>query len=218
MNNIIDEFEELEEPLSFTFEEIVTEIWTNSREVFRFIEHRHYEKHMLALLMAAGVSRAFDRASINDAGDTLPLVGVILSCIASGVVFGWLTAYIYAALISWTGGWLEGEANTRSIMRVIAYASIPSIIALVLIIPQVVLYGEDIFMENGDLLSGGLATNIIYWGVIILEMILGLFTFVLHVIGVSEVQGFGIGKAFLNLLLPVLVILVPVLLFVLLLT
>ncbi len=216
MNDIIDEFEELEEPLSFTFEEIVTEIWTNPREVFRFIHAKRYEQYMLPLLMAGGVSRAFDRASINDAGDTLPLLGVILSCIVSGVLFGWLTAYIYAALISWTGGWLDGDADRRSIMRVIAYASIPAIIGLALIVPQVILYGEEIFKEDGDIISGGIATNIIYWGVIILEMILGFYAFVLHVVGLSEVQGFGIGKAILNLLLPILIIFVPVLLIVLL--
>lgn len=216
MNDIIDEFEELEEPLSFTFEEIVTEIWTNSREVFRFIHAKRYEHYMLPLLIGAGISKAFDRASTNGMGDTLPLLGVIGACIISGFVFGWLTAYIYAALISWTGGWLDGEGDTRSFIRVIAYASIPSIIGLAFLIPQMVVYGEEMFKDEGDVWSGGMASNIIYWGAVVLEVLLGIYSIVLHVIGVSEVQGFGIGKAILNLILPVLIFLIPILLIVLL--
>ena len=44
----------------------------------------------------------------------------------------------------------------------------------------------------------------------ILELLLGIWTIVLCVIGVSEVQKLSIGKSILNLLLPVLVFAVPI--------
>lgn len=215
MNDILDE---IEEPLSFTDEEILTEIWTRPREVFRYIHERQYEKYMLVLLMIAGIYKTFDRASSQNLGDTLPLLGVITVCVLSGIMFGWLSAYISAALISWTGVWLDGEADTKSILRIIAYASIPSIIALFLIIPQMGIYGVEIFKEEGDVTSGGMMANIIYWGSMILELVLGICSIFFYVIGVSEVQGFEIWKAVVNLILAMLVIIVPVVLLVLIIT
>ena len=148
---------------------------------------------MLALLIVAGISKAFDRASTTGMGDTLPLYGVITACVFSGLIFGWLTAYIYAALMSWTGRWISGEADTRSIMRVIAYASIPTIIAMIFLIPQVILYGDHVFRDEGDVVSDSMLQNVIYWGSVIMEVLLGIYSLVLHVIGISEVQEFGIG-------------------------
>ena len=108
MENILDE---IEEPAYFSDEEIWTQIWTNPTEVFRYIHEHQYEKYMLAILMAAGVHNAFDRASSQNLGDTLPLIGVIGVSVISGIVFGWLSVFIYAALIRWTGAWLDGEAD-----------------------------------------------------------------------------------------------------------
>ena len=42
-----------------------------------------------------------------------------------------------------------------------------------------------------------------------IEFFLGIYTLVLSIIGVSEVQKISIGKSILNILLPVFVIVIP---------
>ncbi len=92
---------------------------------------------------------------------------------------------------------------------------IPAVIALVLLIPQIGIYGIELFKTDGDITSGGVASNIVFYGTTILELILGIFTIVFSVVGISEVQKFGIGNAILNLLLPAFLILIPLLLLIL---
>jgi hypothetical protein len=69
-----------------------------------------------------------------------------------------------------------------------------------------------VYKKDGDLISGGLIINIIFWSSLAAELILGCWTIYLCVIGISELQQFTVGKAVLNLLLPVLLIVIPILL------
>lgn len=209
MENILDEKEP--EAIHLTEQEIFTTIWTSPRQVFKFINDNEYDKHATVLLILAGISSAFDRAIMKDMGDQMSLVSIVALGVVFGAIFGWVTYYIYAALISWTGGWLAGRGNTSAILRVLAYAMLPSIIALIFLIPQIVIYGDEIFKAEGDIVSAGLLSNIIVYGSMIFEVIMGLLTLIFVVVGISEVQKFSIGKAFLNSLLPVIIFAIPIL-------
>src|SRR5678815_4890564 len=117
-----------EEKLQLTDKEIFTKIWTYPRQVFKFLDETYYDKFVTILLVLAGISRTFDRASLQNMGDKMSLGGVIAFCIVAGVLLGWISYYIYAALLSWTGKWLNGQGNTKSILRMLAHAMLPTIV------------------------------------------------------------------------------------------
>lgn len=211
-----DNLNEQSEEIILSDREIFTKIWTSPRRVFKYINDNQYDKYVTVLLIFSGISRAFDRASMRNMGDDLSLWGIIGICVVFGGLLGWLSYYFYAALVSWTGKWLNGQGNTTSILRILSYAMLPSIIALIFLVPQIGVYGVEIFKEEGDITSAGLLSNIFVYGSIFLEFVLGVWTIVFSVIGVSEVQKLPIGKSILNILLPVIVIAVPILILVLL--
>lgn len=211
-----DNLNEQSEELILSDREIFTKIWTSPRIVFKYINDNQYDKYVTVLLIFSGISRAFDRASMRNMGDDLSLWGIIGICVVFGGLLGWLSYYFYAALVSWTGIWLNGQGNTTSILRILSYAMLPSIIALIFLVPQIGVYGVEIFKEEGDITSAGLLSNIFVYGSIFLEFVLGVWTIVFSVIGVSEVQKLTIGKSILNIILPVIVIAAPILILVLL--
>ena len=202
------------ENINLTDKELFTQIWTSPRKVFKYINDNHYDKYVTVLLLLSGISSTFDRASMKNMGDKMSLFGIVGLSVILGGLLGYLSFYIYAALVSWTGKWLKGQGTTSSILRVIAYAMIPSIIGLLFLIPQIGIYGVEIFRSDGDIYSAGLISNIFVYGSMVLEFILGIFTFIFCIIGISEVQKFSIEKATLNVLLPILVIIGPILLLV----
>lgn len=187
--------------------DIFFKIWTSPREVFKFINDYRYEKHVTLLLVLSGIARSFDRASMKNMGDHLSIWAIIGLSIVIGGLFGWITYYIYAALISWTGKWLDGKGDTQSILRILSYALLPSIVALIFLIPQIAIYGNEIFKSDGDIYSSGLFGNIVFYTSLLFEVILSIWTIVLCVIGLSEVQKISIGKSILNLLLPIIIFL-----------
>lgn len=200
----------VEESQNLTDKEIFTKIWTSPRKAFAYINDTHHSKYVYVLLLFAGISSAFDRASMKDMGDEMSLWAILGLCIVLGGLLGWISYYTYAALINWTGKWLNGKGDTSSILLVLSYAMTPSIIALIFLIPQIGIYGNEIFKAEGDIFSAGLISNILVYISMILEFILGIWTIVLGVIAVSEVQKLSIGKSILNLLLPILVFAVPI--------
>lgn len=204
------------ESLKLTDKELFTKYWTSPRQFFKYINDNHYDKYVTILLVLSGISRSFDRASMKNLGDNMSIWAILGLCIILGGLLGWISYYIYAALVSWTGKWLKGQGDTSSILRMFSYAMIPSIIALVFLIPQIGIYGVEIFKEDGDIISAGWISNIFIYSSLFLQLVLGIWTLVFAVVGVSEVQKLSIGKSILNLLLPLLVILVPILIIVLL--
>ena len=209
-DNIESKFQEFETYDTLSDKEIFTKIWTEPRRVLKYIHETKYEKYFYILLFLAGVSGAFDRAANRNLGENASLLGLIVGCIILGGLLGWLSYYIYAALLNWTGKWLDGKGDTDSIYRVLAYAMIPSAISLVFLVPQIAVYGIDLFVKDGDLVNAGIVGNIVFWGSILLEIILGIFTIIFSVIGLSEVQKISVWKAILNLVLPLLIILGPI--------
>jgi hypothetical protein len=206
----IDMTENEESVFAPSDDEIFTTIWISPRKIFKYIHESHHDKYVVTLLLLSGISRAFDRAALNDMGDSNSLTAIIVLCIIAGGLFGWMTYYIYAAMLSWTGSWLGGKGNTKSILRILAYGMLPSVVALIFLIPQLVIYGDEVFKSEGDITSGGLLANVIVYGSMAIEFVLGIWTMVLCVVGISEVQKLNVGKSILNLLLPAIVIIVPI--------
>ena len=215
LDNVLDNSEQQE---NLSDKDIFIKIWTSPRKIFRYINDRHYDKYVVILLVLSGISRAFNQAATKNMGDKMSILSILGLCIIGGGLLGWLTYYIYAALISWTGKWLKGEGNTDSILRIISYAMIPSVVALIFLIPQIAVYGNEMFKADGDIVNAGLISNIFVYLSLLLEITFGIWTLVLCVIGISVVQKFSIGKSILNMLMPGLLLLAIVLPIVLLIT
>ena len=206
---IIDDYiTEESKPEKLTDTEIFTKIWFSPRKVFSYIHAYSYDKYVIPLLIIGGIISSLDRSSTKNLGDTMSTVQVIVIAVIVGGLLGWLSYYIFSALISVSGKWINGKANTKKIVRVIAYTIIPSLVSLPLLIIQMIAYGDGLFRSDfavttflGQLVAyvtGGLA------------FILAIWSIVFAVVAISVVQEFSIGKAILNLFLAFLLILVPI--------
>lgn len=183
---------------------LLTQIWVKPKGTLAYILQSCPEKYVPVLLCLGGIVRAIDRASMKDAGDTMSTTSVLLSVVIGGGLFGWLTYYIYAWAMSVTGRWVNGHASPSNFRTVIAWALIPSITSLVLLVPEVLIFGDDLFKSEPINTSDFNNTMRIVFGIV--EMTLGVWTLVIMVKGVSLIQNFTTGKSILNLILPGLLI------------
>lgn len=208
---LLDEnLEDRKSEIILSDKEIFTKIFTSPRMVFRYLENKNYDKFVRPLLILGGISNALDRAVSKNLGDSLSLFAILGIAIVAGALLGWISYYLYSALISWTGKWLNGKADTDSIVRMFAHAMIPTILAFLLLIPQLAFFGKGIFQSYFDIHSQGTLYTAIYFGTVFLEVALGVWTMVIFTIGVSEIQEFSILKAIANIILPLIIILVPI--------
>jgi hypothetical protein len=202
----MNELEKAQEKTIIVEQDIFIKILTSPREAFRFINNYKYEKHLYILLCLGGIVRAFDRAASKNMGDQFSILAIISICIISGGLFGWISYYIYATLMSWCGGWFNARGNPQSILRILAYALFPSILGLVMLIPQILIYGNEIFKSESDIETTDLINFSFFYGLIFIELVLSVWSFILIIIGISEVQKLSIGKSILIVLLPAMLI------------
>lgn len=195
--------------VDLSFSQIFVKIWLSPRILFRYLSESGYSKHVEILLILAGIVRAFDRAFEKNLGDQWPLTMIVVICMGAGALGGWISVYIYAYLLRWTGQWLDGKARAKDIIRIFAYGMIPMIVTLVFIAVQIVLFGNEIFQSSFDIYVYDTFHIAIFWFTILGELIFGVWCLILLIIGLAEVQNMSTGKAILNLFLPLLVILIP---------
>ncbi|MEL7221866.1 MAG: Yip1 family protein [Bacteroidota bacterium] len=213
MHDILDELEEKTIPVSDL--DIFTKIWFSPRRIFQYIHANKYDEFVTPLLIIAGIFKAFDRAIYQNMGDQYSLMIIVILCFVIGGTLGALSIYFYALLLSWTGKWIKGKADSTEILRIIAYALIPSLVSLILLAPQILTFGIELFQSSETIVISSEIFNLFLFGLTIIQLIMILFSIVFMAVGLSVAQKFSVGKAILNMILSILVVIVPITLLVL---
>jgi len=188
--------------LHLTDRQLFEKLLSSPREAMTFVERYQFDKYVTPLLVVGGIMRAFDRMAMKNAGDTMSLLTIVGIAVIGGALLGWLSYYLYAAFVGITGKWLNGRANFDSIVRMLAYSMAPMTIGLALMLLQILWFGSEIFKSEETMNLGSMTDLIVYYVCMILELLLVVHTIRLAVIGTSVIQQFSNGKAFLNLMLP----------------
>ena len=195
-----------QEGIRLSGRDIFSKIWMSPRMVFKFVTDSNYNGLTTSLLIFAGIFNALYSASFRNIGDHLSLPIVLIVCLLGGVIFGWIYFYLYAALLSWTGKWLKGAGNTRSLLRMMSLAFIPSLVLILLFIVRIALYGNEVFQSNIDIFAKGAPTIAANAFFTFVEIAIGVWTLGILIIGISEVQKLSIWKSILNMILPIIIV------------
>lgn len=185
-------------------------IWTHPRDTVRRIIAEDPGLHVVLLACFAGIAETLDRASMRNAGDKMPIAVIIGVACVLGSLGGLLSLWLFSHLLRWTGRWIGGSADREHLKTAIAWASVPFIVALPLWIPELLLFGSDMFTKETPRLDAQPMLWIPFIAFGLVEVVLGVWTVVLLCHTVAEVQGFSSGwRGMGNLLLAGAVIVVP---------
>ncbi|EAR10656.1 Yip1 family protein [Reinekea blandensis] len=184
-------------------------IWTQPRATIRQIIRTNPKQSVILLAALGGFAEALDRASYKDAGDDFSVVMIVLMAMSLGALGGILAMYVYGWLLSWTGNWINGQGHREEIRAAIAWANVPVIWALLLWIPQYALIGREMFMAEAYSLTESTTTFVLFFGLAVIEVILGIWAFIIFLKCLGEVQGFSAWKALWNCIIPLLVVGLP---------
>jgi hypothetical protein len=113
-----------------------------------------------------------------------------------------------------TGTWIGGESDRTDIKAALAWASVPSVVSLCLWLPAILLFGSENFTAFTPRIRSQPLLLIPYFAFTILQVVLGVWGFVILCNTIAEVQEFGSAwKGLLNMFLAVVVVIVPLILF-----
>lgn len=187
-----------------------TSIWTRPRATIQRIVETDPRAYVLPLAAIAGVVNALSSASENGFGDSMAWPTILITAALLGSALGIASLYVGSVLLRWTGRWLGGQGSGEQIRAAAAWASVPLIVVLLLWIPMIALFGQELFMTPTPDMSPSLALPVLGLG--LAQMVLGIWSLVIFLKALGQVQGFSAWRALGNMVLAALVIVVPLML------
>ena len=184
-------------------------IWTKPHATIQQIVDTNPTHLVLLLAAIDGFSTALDRASTKSLGDKLDWPVILLIAAIVGPIAGIITLYIGSALIRWTGSWIGGKASSQSIRAAMAWSTVPEIWALVLWIPALALFGQEMFTSEMPSIQENPALNIAFFGIAAVGIAVGIWQFVIYLMCLGQVQGFSAWKALGNSFMALMVVVLP---------
>ena len=177
-------------------------IWTAPRATVRRIARVDPRRHVLLLTCLAGIGQSLDRASLRNLGDQYSLPTIFAIASDAGPLGGLFGLWLLSHLIRLTGHWIGGTGDRDLIKTAMAWASVPAVCSLVLWIPQIVLFGSDMFTAQTPRIDAQPGLLMAFYATALADVVLGIWSIVLLCNTIAEVQGFrSAWRGLLNLLL-----------------
>lgn len=185
-------------------------IWTQPRATIQQIVDTNPRHSVLVLAALAGIGDVLNRASVKHLGDHLHWPMILLLAAVIGPIGGILGLYVAGALLRWTGKWLGGNAPIEHVRAAVAWSNVPVIWALTLWVPQIAIFGQELFTAETPRISAHPALIYSLLGFGVIDFTVGIWTLVVFFKCLGQVQGFTAWKAVGNSLLATLIIIVPI--------
>ena len=171
-----------------------TEVWLHPRNTIKAILKYDPKYMVLPLAALAGITNnALDFESMDAIVGGSSFIGSVLVAALLGIV----GIYLFGFLFSLTGKWIGGKADALKLRAALAWGSVPVVAGIILFVP--LFFG----LNTGSVGVIGMSG--------LIALVLAIWSIVLRIGMISEVQGFSIWKAILNGILVTIIVLIPLL-------
>jgi hypothetical protein len=178
-------------------------IWVAPRKTMRAILNSNPTRHVILLALLAGVAEGIDRAAGRSMGDTMSAPVALLVGLILGAASGLIGLYIGGALYRWTGSFFGGVATSEETRSAVAWATLPTVVSVALLIPELLLYGGEVFRSETPRMDAN-PLPVLFFAV--LQVVLSLWSLFLLVKTVSEAHRINAWRGLIAVALPTIVV------------
>lgn len=180
----------------------ILSIWLNPRATLRRVLSESSEISIVLLALMSGYDSALSMSSLGNAGDQLDITSILLGGIVSAIFLGGLFVYLGALILKGIGVFLDGTATLKEIRFALAWSAIPNLFSLVLFLISIMYFGVELFRTNSMIIESNIYHTIWLFTFVIVGVVTFIWSKIILLICLSEVQGYSLWKAFLNVLIP----------------
>ena len=183
-----------------------TGMWIRPRETIRQIVETNPGYMYPLLCFIYGFPMALQLAQSFSLGDRFHATGIVIVCLILAIVLGGVMISITAALFKWTGKWIGGEGTYQQIRSAVAWSNMPRAVNIVIWLANLAVFGSKLF--RNDFLETPFVGNelaFIFFTAFI-QLVVGVWAFIIMLKALGEVQGFSAWKALLNIVIPAVLI------------
>jgi hypothetical protein len=182
------------------FFETVWQIIESPRRAFHHITLAEHKNYSILLFALFGVGLSFTAFWYFELGSRFEsILSLLGEAISIGVALGFLCAFLFTFLFDVIARMLGGKGSVRNSLGILAYATTPISLSLVLVLPvELLTFGMYLFTSNPNpyTIKPG-----IYVTLISFDSAMALWAFGLSIVGASVGKQLPIVKSFVAVLL-----------------
>ena len=171
------------------------DVWLRPRRVFRELAARPVGIGDYLLAAAQGMGNFLALYRHEGAGAHRSVEEILAKSFAYGVVAGVVSVYLMAVIYGRLGLRAGGKATTTQVIHVLAYGGVPMAASLAIWVLTALLAGEATFVETPRADLEAFLALLLHVQFISYVLLL-IWSIVLQVMGLSEIQGLTTRKAF----------------------
>jgi len=176
-------------------------IWIHPKETVREALESN-SKWPFVLAMLFGVTWMLDRMSNRNVGDVLPVLGIFLVALVAGAVIGLVGWLIVGSVYHGMARLFGGVGTWKETLLGVAWCSIPYVAKSVLWIPQLLIFGREMFTSQTPLIDSNIVFMALFYFFGLIELVFFVWYYVVLSHGMGEIHGFSAWKGFVSVVLP----------------
>lgn len=182
-------------------------IWTKPRATLLAIVRDNPSYGFFFLCFVYGFVAVLGGAQQVSLGNATSGFIILLVSALLGFFVGYLALSIQALVLKWTGSWIGGKASYKEIRAAVAWSNVPAIVDIALWIITTFIFGSALFTQDfSQNLFFGTPGGHVFILTGIARLVLGIWSIVILLIGLSAVQKFSVIKAIFNALFAFLIV------------
>lgn len=179
-----------------------TKIWVKPRETIKQIVSFDPKYAFLFLAGVYGFNMLLHMAQNISLGKDFSLIGILGGSVILSVFLGMLMISITSGLLLWTGKWIGGKGTYYPIRAAVAWSNVPIIVNVILWLVLIAYFKKEVFVDTFSETAFLGGEMILTASIFLIQTVLSIWSFVIMVNALAQVQGFSAWKALLNVLIP----------------
>lgn len=168
-------------------------MWAQPKSTIRDIVHFNPKQGVLTLSAIYALDSFLFYANWWSLGLSYPFYQILIASIVLSLFIGVIWLYFMGWIFHFTGRWLKGHAPALHLRAALAWSRIPFLAGLFMWMILLTAQPDYVFVQD----AGGPSSLFINF----ISLALGLWSFILLIQTIREVQGFSVGRSFFNVIL-----------------
>ncbi|MBM3207012.1 MAG: YIP1 family protein [Chlamydiae bacterium] len=176
-------------------------MWTNPKQTIRAVVTHDPRYRFITLCVINGLPAMLQVAQNMSLGFSYSLVGILLGSIFLSLFAGMIGITVASGLLYLTGKWIGGMSSFLQIRCAVSWSNVTNVISILMWAILIVMFDKVLFTDLFETASFTKKESLLLMGVFLTQTVMSVWSLVLLVQSLAEVQGFSSWKSILNILL-----------------
>ena len=176
-------------------------MWTSPRKTIATLAQGNLNRGLLWLSLIYGFSGLLNFFQSIFFGNQLSMSPILFLAVILAPVWGYASFSAWSFVVWFTGKWIKGTASFKVVRLAYAWSCIPFVVNVILWIIMAMIFGQVLFMNFTEGYAFTQKEVGFLFFILIARIAVGIWSFIIYLNALAEVQQFSILRAIGNVLL-----------------